>query len=150
MTDSKFLHELATKLETHNDLTLDEWNKFVQSNMIRNNFLPIMEHLCKLAPKKFTVDEYCDKKTEETTCVQFHIDAIDSDGIDGRVGYDMYHYPKTKAMSYELWWGGECYCHLYKPVEMMNMISILMGRAKAEGVSTYDCARKSDHLFPIT
>src|SRR5512143_1968463 len=96
---------------------LEEFNKFVQANIVRNNFLPVMEHLCKLVPQRFTVDEFADKKTEETTCVQFHID--DKDGIDGRVGYDMYSYPTKKEIIYELWWGGECYCLLHRPLEMM-------------------------------
>lgn len=142
--------DLATKLAAQDEITLEQFNEFVTSNMVRNNFLPIMEHLCKLVPKKFTIDEFADKNTEETTCVKFHIDTDDEDGIDGRVGYDTYDYPTKKTMSYELWWGGECYCYLHRPLEMQNMLSILLGKVKRpEKVSTYNCVRKSDHLFEI-
>jgi hypothetical protein len=131
------------------DTELKEFNEFVQENLIRNKFLPIMEHLCKLT-KEFTVDEFADKKTDETTCVQFHITIPqDEDVIDGRVGYDMFDYPTKKEVIYEVWWGGECYSLLHRPIEMMNMLSVLMGKAKIEGVSTCNVVRKSDHLFPI-
>ncbi len=140
--------ELVKKLVAKDEITVEEFNQFVQSNMVRNNFLPVMEHLCKLT-KEFTIDEFADKEGN-TTCVQFHI-VIPKDeyGIDGRVGYDMYSYPDKKEMSYELWWGGECYCHLYKPIEIMNMISVQMGRAKVEDSNTYKAVRKADRLFPI-
>lgn len=143
--------KILDKLDAADKQTLDVFNEFVQSNMVRNNFLPVMEHLCKVAPKQFDMNEYADKKTEETTCVRFHIDCPnDENGIDGRVGYDTFDYPDKKIMSYELWWGGECYCHLDRPVEIINMISILLGVVKLENRSdAYKLVRKTDHVFPL-
>jgi hypothetical protein len=134
------------------DAELKEFNEFVQESPVRNKFLPVMEHLCKLipGPEGFSIGEYAAKKTEETICIRFHINNRFEDGIEGRVGYDMFDYPAKKEMSYELWWGEECYCHLYRPIEMMNMIGILLGKVKIEDVDKYKAVRKSDCLFPIT
>jgi hypothetical protein len=137
--------KILDKLDTADALTLEAFNEFVTANIVRNNFLPIMEHLCKLIPKQFTIDEFADKTTQETTSIQFHVNTRDEYGIDGRVGY----YPTKKIISYELWWGGECYCHLYRPIEMINMISILMDKVKIEnGIDKYKLVRKTDCVIP--
>jgi hypothetical protein len=40
---------------------LKEFNGFLQESPLRNKFLPVMLHICKLKPKGFDVDEYVDK-----------------------------------------------------------------------------------------
>lgn len=61
-------------------------------------------------------------------------------------------------MFFELWWNEENYCCLYTPIQMMNMIGILMEKVtltdgiKFRGtniIDKYKTVRHYDHLFPI-
>jgi hypothetical protein len=117
-------------------------------NPIRNNFAPILSHICKLT-KDLDVDEYhhTGDKEENTSSIQFTIKNKDFI-IDGRVCYDWTEKGR-KNLFFELWWDEECYCCLYTPIQMMNMISVLMGRVKLEG-DTYRQIRKLETLLPIS
>jgi hypothetical protein len=129
------------------DIELKEFNDFTGANPIRNNFLPIMNHICKLT-KDLDVYEFHNTgdKEENTSSIQFIIKNKNRT-IDGRVCYDWTGKGKTNLF-FELWWDDENYCCLYSPIQMMNMISVLMGRLKLEG-DTYKQIRKSETLFPI-
>lgn len=129
------------------DTELKELNDFVQANPIRNNFLPIMEHISKLKPKDYEVVEY-ENKDGNTSSIRFHIDAGYEYPIDGKVGYDWAE-KDSKKVIFEIWWGGECYCLLYTPVQMQNMLSVLMKRVKVEGYDTYKTIRSCETVLPI-
>jgi len=51
---------------------------------------------------------------------------------------------------FEIWWDEECYCLLHTPIQMQNMLGVLMGKVKIDDPNVYKMIRHSDHLFPIT
>ena len=128
---------------------LKEFNDFVGSNPIRNNFLPIMHHICKLT-KDWDLNEYhIGDKEEDTSSITFTI-KNKTRQIDGRVCYDWTEKGRTNLF-FELWWDEECYCCLYSPIQMMNMISVLMEKVKLEyPPDIYRQIRKMETLIPIT
>jgi len=138
-----------------NDTELKEFNDFVGANPIRNNFLPVMDHICKLT-KGLDVDEIGDKDGN-TTAVQFHLKLKDYD-IDGRVCYDWCGDIKPELKNniiFELWWDDECYCLKHTLIETQNMLTILIrGAGKPMyGYKTYEelkLAQRSKTLLPIT
>ena len=76
--------------------------------------------------------------------------------IDGRVCYDWAEKDskEKKKVIFELWWDEECYCLLYRPVEMMNMLSVLMGRLKLEPEkhgyrSVHSQIKHTDEVLPF-
>jgi len=132
------------------DAELKEFNDFTGANPIRNKFLPIMEHICKLT-KELKVDEFEDKEGN-TSSIQF---SIKNKGItiDGKVCYDWTEKGRTNLF-FELWWDDENYRCLYSPIQMMNWLTILwkgMG-VPMYGYKTYEelkTARRSETLLPI-
>lgn len=148
---------LAEILSAKDEITLDEYNAFINENKIRSNFYPIMLHLKKLT-KEFTVDEFCDKVTNETSGVTFStkIENIDRPfSIDGQVSYDQFSKDakETNRMSYDIWWGEENYSHFYTPIQMMNWLSHLFDSIKLPDEITdtnrSSFLKKHDSLIPL-
>lgn len=109
-------------------------NDFVGANKVRNQFLPILQHLCSLT-KDFTVDEYADKEGK-TTCVRFQVKTHHG-FIDGRVGWDAFD---KDVVSFELEWGDECYRNCHTIVRMQNWLTLLIKRGGQPmcGFKTYE------------
>jgi hypothetical protein len=134
---------------------LKEFNDFLQESPVRNKFLPVMEHICKLKPKEFNVDEYKDK--EGKPIVKFYIKTNADIDIEGRVCFDWCGDIKPEIKDnviFELWWGEENYCLLYTPIKAMNWLTLLLGKGNLPmyGSTTYEALkayRKLDTLAPI-
>jgi hypothetical protein len=133
------------------DTELKEFNDFVGANPIRNNFLPILHHICKLT-KDLDIHEF-ENIEGNTSHIEFTI-KHNEETIDGRVCYDWTAKGKTNLF-FELWWADECYCCVYSPIQMMNWLTILwngMG-LPLYGYKTYEelkSARKSETVLPIS
>lgn len=137
---------------------IDEFNKFINENMVRNRFAPIlghiMEHLLKfnISPEEFVIDEFCDTVTKETSRVTFSI-KTDKLSIDGSISYDPFDKDSKEKnlMSYDISWGEENYVHLYTPIQVMNWLSFLFGCIKIpDNVDNgYNWIRKQENLIPL-
>jgi len=133
------------------DQELKEFNEFANANPIRNKFLPILEHICKLKPKDCSIEEFGDKN-DKTVSIQYHIDAGYKDPIDGRVCYDWSAdiNPKLKdVVIFEIWWGGECYCLLDSVIRTQNMLTVLIKKVKFESYEDQKKALRGNTFIPI-
>jgi hypothetical protein len=113
---------------------IKEFNDFLGENKVRNQFLPVMHHICKMT-KDLDIKEYADKD-ENTTCIRFQV-RTGWGFIDGRVGWDAFD--KNK-ISFELWWSEEDYCLLPTVVRMQNWLTLLIKRGDLPmyGFKTYE------------
>lgn len=137
---------------TTNEEELKEFNDFLQESPVRNRFLPVMEHICKLKPKSFNVDEWKDK--EGRPVIKFNIKTNADVDIEGRVCFDWWTVGNSNEIIFELWWGEENYCLLYTPIKTMNWLTLLLGKGNLPmyGFDTYEALkayRKLDTLAPI-
>lgn len=154
-TDMNATNDLATILAAKDEITLDEYNAFINENKIRNNFVPIMDHLRKLT-KEFTIDECCDPVTKETSSVTFSTKIEKSDhtvSIGGQVGYDQFDKDakEKNLMSYDIWWDEENYAHFYTHIQMRNWLSHLFDRIKIpdDVSSIHRYIRNQENLIPL-
>lgn len=138
---------------------LQEINDFIQENRIRGSFCSIMEHVKKLKPLKFEVNEYADTDGK-TFSILFEIWTESDDPISGKVCYDWCSdiNPELKnKIIVELWWGGEDY-YLFSGynniIRCKNWLTLLLGKAQLSmyGSDTYEqlkAYRKLETLVPI-
>ena len=111
---------------------VDEINEFIRANPIRLSFVPLMEHIKKLSPKKFDIVEYGDKDGN-TSSIQYAIDVDDEDTITGRVSYDWASPDRADKVIFELWWDEECYClasSVKEITKIKNLLTILIKKIK--------------------
>lgn len=117
---------------------LQEFNDFVTENPIRNNFLPILNHITSLKPKSFEVTEFNDKEGN-TTSIHFYINKEDDGGCSGRVSYDNDY----KRMVFEFAWDEENYWLLKSLNEAKNFLTIYIKKIRFDNPFDYKKAIKT-------
>ena len=86
-----------------------------------------MEHIKKLNPKNFKVDEY-QTKDGNTSAIVFEINSDTDELIEGRLTYDWVNEEGNKNIVTELWWDEECFRRCHNVVQTQNQLSLLIKR----------------------
>lgn len=135
-------------------MDINEINKFIETNPIRNNFLPIMKHLEILKVKNYNIYEYEDIN-KKTSSICFNI-KTPKFLIDGRVSFDWIADIKPEYKDniiFEFWWDDECYSLKHTILEAKNMLTILIQPSDKlfRGYPTYKDFRNAQKttLLPI-
>jgi hypothetical protein len=137
------------------DSELKEFNDFLQESPVRNQFLPVLNHICKLKPKEFNVEEWKDKK--DKPIIKFYVKTNADVDIEGRVCFDWCGDIKPSVKDdiiFELWWDEENYRRFDNRIKVMNWLTLLLSRGNLplygfnihEELKTY---RKLETLVPI-
>ena len=125
---------------------LKEYNDFVGKNIIRNNFLPILQKLTSLPNSNSDISEFENPDTRETRRIQYtflpkdippknedYDDEYDNPIITGDISYDWTIKDNKQVTLYDrvifnFWWGGENYCLLYSVEEAFIAIDGLYNK----------------------
>ena len=115
---------------------LEEINNFISANPIRHNFVPIMEHIKKLNPKDFSIEEYADIEGI-TSSIHFTIDIGHQEPLIGKVSYDWAYPDKKDKIIFEIWWDEECYSLSYASCEksmtkLKNLLTMMIKDIKID------------------
>lgn len=119
---------------------LKQFNDFVGKNIIRNNFLPILEKITSLPNSNLDISEFENPDTRETRRIQYtflpknippkrenYDDEYDNPLITGDISYDWTMKDDVPVsipdkVIFNFWWGGENYCLLYNVNEALIAI----------------------------
>jgi hypothetical protein len=123
---------------------IDEFNKFLGENPLRNKFLPIVYHIKNLTPDAWSIAEY-QNLNGETSSVVATIDTGKYKGVDNitvKIHYDTMPNHEGEII-YEMYWGEENYClaspSAFQINRVKNMLTMLI---KQIGFKEFNCDMK--------